>query len=181
MSPDGAQRPRMTEGERKRYILNWIRPGITIEQQIREVLPLVAGELGNSYGDESHIRAARYTSDVRWLLGEVDRLKEMIDALAQEAEIYRNGNDRLRAELQRIKDAVPMFPVPKDPVLYIQELLNELCPLKVHTRQMAEQLASYRVTTEVLLGVEIPESEGPLEFALCLMRAVQDLRTEANQ
>jgi hypothetical protein len=47
--------------------------------------------------------------------------------------------DQLRAELQRIQAAVPLFPAPKDPVAYIQELLAELCPLKTHVRQMAEQ------------------------------------------
>lgn len=65
----------MTDEARGEYILNWVRPGITVEQQIREVLPLVAGELGNDYGKESHIRAARYVHDVRFLLAEIDCLR----------------------------------------------------------------------------------------------------------
>lgn len=33
-----------------------------------------------------------------------------------------------------------------------------------------QELESYRPTTEELLGIKIPESEGPCEFILCLMR-----------
>lgn len=68
----------MTAEERSAYILNCVRPGITQEQQIREVLPLVSGELGNSYGGEAHIRMSRYVADVRFLLGEVDRLRKQV-------------------------------------------------------------------------------------------------------
>src|SRR4051812_32939692 len=51
---------------------------------------------------------------------------------------FRDGQAE-RDQLRRIQAAVPLFPEPKDPVAYIQELLAELCPLKTHVRQMAEQ------------------------------------------
>ena len=65
----------LTEEQRRRYIEELHAGGISIEEQIRRVLPLVAGELTGNYAKEEHIRASRYVHDVRWLLGEIDRLR----------------------------------------------------------------------------------------------------------
>lgn len=46
------------------------------------------------------------------------------------------------------------------------------------TQDLTAKLESYRVSTEELLGVTIPVSEGPTESFLCLTRAVNDLRAE---
>jgi hypothetical protein len=42
-------------------------------------------------------------------------------------------------------------------------------------------LLSYRVTSEDVLGIKIPESEGPFQFARCLIRRVRDGETGRKQ